>query len=99
MLNGHDDDDPMASGALSPVAPLSNSDDSDNTMQVDSDVDVGRNVDADADGEYDDDDAQSVHEASGPSSSYHNKRVVRVPLVCCGEVRRVDEVGGMAGER
>ncbi|KAL1939797.1 hypothetical protein VTO73DRAFT_9497 [Trametes versicolor] len=76
MLNGHDDDDPMASGALSPVAPLSNSDDSDNTMQVDSDVDVGRNVDADADGEYDDDDAQSVHEASGPSS-YHNKRVVK----------------------
>ncbi|KAH9892574.1 SNF2 family N-terminal domain-containing protein [Cubamyces lactineus] len=78
MLNGHDDDDPMASGALSPVAPLSNSDDSDNTMQVDSDIDVGRNPDADADGEYDDDDdAQSVPQTSGASSSYHSKRVVK----------------------
>ncbi|KAI9062898.1 hypothetical protein FKP32DRAFT_760582 [Trametes sanguinea] len=78
MLNGHDDDDPMASGALSPVAPLSNSDDSDNTMQVDSDIDVGRNPDADADGEYDDDDDAGVHSApqtSGASSSYHSKRV------------------------
>ncbi|KAI0645708.1 transcription regulator [Trametes meyenii] len=77
MLSGLDDDDPMASGALSPVAPLSNSDDSDNTMQVDSDVDVGRNPDPDADGEYDDDDAQSVPPAGGASSSYHAKRVVK----------------------
>ncbi|KAI0775711.1 SNF2 family N-terminal domain-containing protein [Trametes elegans] len=77
MLTAHDDDDPMASGALSPVAPLSNSDDSDNTMQVDSDVDVGRNPDPDADGEYDDDDAQSVPQASGASSAYHSKRVVK----------------------
>ena len=75
MLNGHDDD-PMASGALSP-APLSNSDDSDNTMQVDSDVDVTRNPDADADGEYDDEDAEAVPPTSGASSSYHSKRVVR----------------------
>ena len=75
MLNGHDDD-PMASGALSP-APLSNSEDSDNTMQVDSDVDVTRNPDADADGEYDDDEPDGVPPTSGASSSYHNKRVVR----------------------
>ncbi|KAI0823634.1 transcription regulator [Trametes gibbosa] len=80
MLNGRDDDDPMASGALSPVAPLSNSDDSDNTMQVDSDVDVGRNPDADADGESDDDDddAQSVQDTGGPSTSHQAKRVVRI---------------------
>ncbi|KAI0743539.1 transcription regulator [Daedaleopsis nitida] len=78
MLNGHDDDDPMNSGELSPVAPLSASEDSDNTMQVDSDVDVTRNADADADGEFDDDDeAQSVPPTSGASSSYHSKRVVK----------------------
>ena len=75
MLNGHDDD-PMTSGALSP-APLSNSDDSDNTMQVDSDVDVTRNPDADADGEYDDEKPDGIPQPSGTSSSFHSKRVVR----------------------
>ena len=99
MLNGHDDDDPMASGALSPVAPLSNSDDSDNTMQVDSDIDVGRNPDADADGEYDDDDdAQSVPQTSGASSSYHSKRVVCPFLPSGGYDRRIDLIGDMAGQ-
>ncbi|KAI0706827.1 transcription regulator [Cerioporus squamosus] len=73
MLNGHDSDDPMASG-LSP-APLSASEDSDNTMQVDSDVDVTRNPDADADGESDDDDAPSVPQTSGASSSYQSRRI------------------------
>ena len=97
MLNGHDDDDPMATGDLSPVAPLSASEDSDNTMQVDSDVDVTRNPDADADGEYDDDDAQSPPQTSGASSSYHSKRVVR-GYVVSGVVRRIDSTGNMAGE-
>ena len=78
MLNGHDDDDPMASGALSPVAPLSNSEDSDNTMHIDSDLDTSRNPDVDADGEYDDDDdAEPVPQPSGATSSYHSKRAVR----------------------
>ncbi len=98
MLNGHhDDDDPMADSALSPVAPLSPSEDSDNTMQVDSDVDVTRNADADADGEYDDEDAQSPPQTNGASSSYHSKRVVRAFDVVRDLVTSVD-TGYMAGE-
>ncbi|KAI0958820.1 hypothetical protein AcV7_004526 [Taiwanofungus camphoratus] len=68
-------DEPMPSAPASPVG--RSSDDSDNTMQVDSDVDIQKLPDADAEGEYvDDDDAQPTAKPTATSSSYHNKRIV-----------------------
>ena len=97
MLNGHDDDDPMAS-ALSPVAPLSPSEDSDNTMNVDSDVDITRMPDADADGEYDDDEPQPPPPPSGASSSYHTKRIVSRSCSSSSWSCPLTASGYMAGE-
>ena len=95
MLNGHDDDDPMAAADLSPAP----SDDSDNTMHVDSDdLDLAPQPDVDADGEDDDDDSQPPPAHPGPSAPYHSKRVVSnvprspsrsVPLMALGSMRQV----------
>ncbi|KAH9949577.1 SNF2 family N-terminal domain-containing protein [Amylocystis lapponica] len=66
-----DHDDQMNSAAPSPMGPVS--DDSDNTMQIDSDVDVDvqRLPDADAEGDdADDDDADESAKPSGASSSH-----------------------------
>ncbi|OBZ68259.1 Chromodomain helicase hrp3 [Grifola frondosa] len=69
----------MASATLSPVGPISASDDSDNTVQADSDVDIQRLPDADAEGEYvdDDDDAPPAPTSNGASLSYLSKRAVK----------------------
>ena len=73
----------------SPVAPLSASDDSDNSMQIDSDLDIHRDPDVDAEGEEDANDEEediplpAPPHSNGASGSYHSKRAVRpLPHSC-----------------